>query len=129
MSVWLRFRPPKPETPLDLTTKRSTPSNSPPPLVINSEAEDDDAEDDDSHSGRSSPPVLSIRPAAAVAAAVSATDVKLASDAAKAQFEAMIHDKLVSANTLFSLFFMPSESHTIRENTFLYMGDFQRCCL
>ena len=92
---WYIFRPPKPETPLDLTTKRSTPSNSPPPLVINSDAEDDDDDDDeedDSNSGRSSPPVLSIRPALAT----SAMDVKLASDTAKAQFEAMIHDKLVS---------------------------------
>ena len=86
------FRPPKPETPLDLTTKRSTPSNSPPPLVINSDAEDDDDEgegEDESHSGRSSPPVLSIRPALG-ASATSASDV------AKAHFEAMIHDKLVS---------------------------------
>ena len=87
------FRPPKPETPLDLTTKRSTPSNSPPPLVINSDAEDDDDDDDEgedeSHSGRSSPPVLSIRPALG-ASATSASDV------AKAHFEAMIHDKLVS---------------------------------
>ena len=85
------FRPPKPETPLDLTTKRSTPSNSPPPLVINSDAEDDDVDEgeDESHSGRSSPPVLSIRPALGASA-------PSASDVAKAHFEAMIHDKLVS---------------------------------
>ena len=96
------FRPPKPETPLDLTTKRSTPSNSPPPLVINSDAEDDDDDDegeDESHSGRSSPPVLSIRPALGASAAASASDV------AKAHFEAMIHDKLVSfCHLLYYLF-------------------------
>ena len=47
--------------------------------------------------------MLSIRPAAVGVSAASAMDVKLASDAAKAQFEAMIHDKLASDHSLFLL--------------------------
>lgn len=40
-------RPPKAETPLDLSTKRSTPCETPPPLVINSDPEDSEDEDDE----------------------------------------------------------------------------------
>ncbi|XP_059093889.1 zinc finger E-box-binding homeobox protein zag-1-like isoform X2 [Tigriopus californicus] len=45
-------RPPKAETPLDLSTKRSTPCETPPPLVINSDPEDsEDEEIDDEEEG------------------------------------------------------------------------------
>jgi hypothetical protein len=89
-------RPPKPETPLDLTTKRSTPSNSPPPLVINSDPEDDEDDEDDDVSNCSSPPALKIRPIITTNG-LSAANALLVSDA-KAQFEKMINEKLVSLN-------------------------------
>lgn len=66
--------------PLDLSTKRSTPSNTPPPLVINSDPETDEDEDNTS----TSPPALTIQPP------------KIVVNNAKMQFEKMIQEKLVS---------------------------------
>ena len=87
-------------TPLDLSTKRSTPSNSPPPLVINSDAEDDDEEmerDDDDGASVSSD-----------------------STTAKVQFEKMIQDKLVSLSPNTAVILpnepLPKEKATVKKS-------------
>lgn len=90
--------------PLDLSTKRSTPCNTPPPLVINSNPESED-EDEDNQSeeeeiephmvnGGSSKKSLTLPP-------------NLTLNDAKAQFEKMVQDKLTalspSASTIIKL--------------------------